>query len=179
MPTKWKVLFALLTLWFIVTALLKDGHRYCIDGSTTLSTRQGACSWHKGVGTQPELKVVNYIFLISIGVWGYIFRSKKTPKEPSKYSGINQSTQSPHTREVAVKVGLPQKEEINPTISKHVPADSATPPSCPKCGSDMVLRLAKKGRYRGNTFWGCQKYPRCNGVINCSDVRAHRVGQMI
>ncbi len=39
-------------------------------------------------------------------------------------------------------------------------------PKCPICGSDMVLRVAKKGRYAGNKFFGCRQYPRCKGLIN-------------
>ncbi len=38
--------------------------------------------------------------------------------------------------------------------------------SCPKCGSEMVLRTAQKGHYKGKEFWGCSKYPYCKGVIN-------------
>jgi restriction system protein len=37
--------------------------------------------------------------------------------------------------------------------------------ACPKCGSEMVLRVAKKGQYAGKKFWGCSKYPECNGLI--------------
>ncbi len=36
---------------------------------------------------------------------------------------------------------------------------------CPKCGSDMVLRVAKKGKYAGQKFWGCSKYPNCRGIL--------------
>lgn len=38
--------------------------------------------------------------------------------------------------------------------------------SCPKCGSEMVRRVAKRGANAGNAFWGCVKYPRCNGTRN-------------
>jgi restriction system protein len=31
--------------------------------------------------------------------------------------------------------------------------------SCPKCGSEMVLRTAKKGKYAGQKFWGCTGFP--------------------
>ena len=31
--------------------------------------------------------------------------------------------------------------------------------SCPKCGSEMVLRTAKKGIYAGQKFWGCSGFP--------------------
>jgi hypothetical protein len=37
-------------------------------------------------------------------------------------------------------------------------------PSCPRCGSEMVLRKATKGA--GGQFWGCPSYPRCKGVRN-------------
>lgn len=39
-------------------------------------------------------------------------------------------------------------------------------PSCPKCGSSMVLRTAKRGVNAGNKFWGCEGYPQCRGIVN-------------
>jgi hypothetical protein len=38
-------------------------------------------------------------------------------------------------------------------------------PRCPKCGSEMVLRTAKRGDNQGGKFWGCSKYPECRGII--------------
>jgi restriction system protein len=35
---------------------------------------------------------------------------------------------------------------------------------CPKCGSPMVLRTAKKGGNQGNQFWGCSQYPKCHTI---------------
>jgi restriction system protein len=35
---------------------------------------------------------------------------------------------------------------------------------CPICGSDMVLRTARKGTNPGQQFWGCSKYPQCRGT---------------
>jgi len=32
---------------------------------------------------------------------------------------------------------------------------------CPKCGSELVLRIAKKGANIGNEFYGCSNYPKC------------------
>lgn len=37
-------------------------------------------------------------------------------------------------------------------------------PSCPKCGSLMVRRTAKRGENVGSSFWGCSRYPGCRGV---------------
>lgn len=38
-------------------------------------------------------------------------------------------------------------------------------PTCPKCGSEMKLRIAKKGKYAGQEFWGCSKFPDCRGIL--------------
>jgi len=43
---------------------------------------------------------------------------------------------------------------------RPVTADSAAP-SCPKCGSSMVLRTSRKD---GSRFWGCATYPACKGT---------------
>ena len=37
---------------------------------------------------------------------------------------------------------------------------------CPKCGSEMALRQAKKGKHAGNQFWGCTNFPKCRKVLN-------------
>jgi len=37
---------------------------------------------------------------------------------------------------------------------------------CPKCGSNMVLRTAKRGKNAGSQFWGCSAYPKCRVVQN-------------
>jgi len=33
--------------------------------------------------------------------------------------------------------------------------------NCPKCASEMVIRVAKKGDNAGNQFWACSAYPKC------------------
>jgi restriction system protein len=38
--------------------------------------------------------------------------------------------------------------------------------ACPKCGSEMVLRVAKKGPHSGEKFWSCSKFPGCRGVVS-------------
>lgn len=35
------------------------------------------------------------------------------------------------------------------------------PPSCPKCGSTLQVRTAKKWSYNGASFWGCPRYLAC------------------
>lgn len=38
-------------------------------------------------------------------------------------------------------------------------------PSCPRCGGQMVKRMAKKGSQSGTEFWGCTNYPRCRRTL--------------
>lgn len=33
---------------------------------------------------------------------------------------------------------------------------------CPKCGSPLVLREARRGSYAGEQFYGCSSYPKCH-----------------
>lgn len=35
---------------------------------------------------------------------------------------------------------------------------------CPKCGSEMVRRVGKRGAYAGTAFLGCSRYPDCKGT---------------
>ncbi len=39
---------------------------------------------------------------------------------------------------------------------------------CPKCGGELVLRIAKKGPMPGSRFLGCSNYPTCKYVRNQS-----------
>lgn len=35
---------------------------------------------------------------------------------------------------------------------------------CPRCGAELVIRIAKKGQNQGNKFYGCSAYPKCRFV---------------
>ncbi|WP_430755139.1 topoisomerase DNA-binding C4 zinc finger domain-containing protein [Magnetovirga frankeli] len=45
-------------------------------------------------------------------------------------------------------------------------SEAVNTPICPNCGDTMILKTARHGIYAGQRFWGCQNYPRCNGIIN-------------
>jgi len=40
-----------------------------------------------------------------------------------------------------------------------------TTPSCPACGTKMVIRTAMKGANIGNKFWGCNNFPKCRSTL--------------
>lgn len=39
-------------------------------------------------------------------------------------------------------------------------------PLCPACGSSMVRRVAKVGKFAGKSFWGCSAFPGCKGIVS-------------
>lgn len=55
----------------------------------------------------------------------------------------------------------PVRRDLPPT-----PDGSRLHPSCPRCGSEMVVRTAQKGPQAGNKFLGCTRYPKCRGTRN-------------
>ena len=44
---------------------------------------------------------------------------------------------------------------------KHVKTIVENKNICPRCGSEMVCRVVKKGANKGNEFWGCSNFPKC------------------
>ncbi len=40
---------------------------------------------------------------------------------------------------------------------------------CPSCGSRLVIRYAKRGKYAGSKFLGCPNYPRCRYTRDVED----------
>ncbi|MDO8886188.1 restriction endonuclease [Candidatus Oleimmundimicrobium sp.] len=53
------------------------------------------------------------------------------------------------------------------SVQSQFKATSFTPTSlvtCPKCGSEMILRTAYKGSNIGQKFWGCSKFPNCRAI---------------
>lgn len=78
---------------------------------------------------------------------------------------------APSARDLAgsysiVKAATPEAGEAS--VSSDMP-DVA--PTCPLCGSPMVLRTARYGANKGNKFWGCSTYAstRCRGIVSVDE----------
>lgn len=56
-------------------------------------------------------------------------------------------------------------KQVQPASSHDEKILSLTGQTCPKCGSLMVMRTAKQGMNSGKSFWGCQNYPQCRGIV--------------
>ena len=48
---------------------------------------------------------------------------------------------------------------------KEIVKEKSDTKSCAKCGSDMVLRKATKGKNAGNEFLGCNAFPKCRNIL--------------
>ncbi|MBH0006167.1 NERD domain-containing protein [Psychrobacter sp. SWN149] len=89
-----------------------------------------------------------------------------------------QQTNTPHvsiSHDVADKVFFTPFEVIEPEPQVEAPAifeatnhtaNLVQAPTCPKCNSEMVERIAKKGLNQGQAFYGCSQFPKCRGVVN-------------
>jgi restriction system protein len=51
------------------------------------------------------------------------------------------------------------------TARSRLGAAGPMPPSCPGCGGSMMIRSARRGGSRGGNFWGCKRFPKCQGTL--------------
>jgi len=66
--------------------------------------------------------------------------------------------------EHAARAGVTLAETEASRAEPLVPARPAGDPTCPRCGSAMVRRIAKRGPSAGGAFWGCTAFPECRGT---------------
>jgi restriction system protein len=52
-----------------------------------------------------------------------------------------------------------------PLPSTYPPLNEGMAAACPRCGSEMVRRIATRGPNKGNAFLGCSRYPTCKGIV--------------
>ncbi len=52
-----------------------------------------------------------------------------------------------------------------PAEAPDQPVSTEKSPQCPKCGDEMILRIARSGANAGSRFWGCSNYPTCRAIL--------------
>ncbi len=62
--------------------------------------------------------------------------------------------------------GVQRPLNNEPSVLATKATSPGSDPICPRCGSAMVLRKARRGANAGNTFWGCSTYPQCRGTLD-------------
>ncbi|MGE5524371.1 MAG: restriction endonuclease [Rhodospirillaceae bacterium] len=65
-----------------------------------------------------------------------------------------------------------RREAIIPVSSRAETLRAEAAPACPRCGGQMVKRVAKQGTNAGKEFWGCKRFPECRGVKGLSETAA-------
>ena len=55
----------------------------------------------------------------------------------------------------------PRRQPEPPPRQPEPKAQAETAGSCPRCGSPLVQRTARKGAHVGSQFWGCTAFPKC------------------
>jgi restriction system protein len=70
---------------------------------------------------------------------------------------------------------LSEQNKPVPPIDAPAGISGSETPSCPSCGSSMVLRTARRGDKQGQGFWGCSGYPKCRGTRPASPASAGAV----
>jgi len=53
-----------------------------------------------------------------------------------------------------------EKPPVRPTVEKNAP-DMLSDTQCPSCGSQLIVRVAKRGKNTGKEFIGCSNFPKC------------------
>lgn len=88
--------------------------------------------------------------------------SVKTMREiGEKYLTMNQEDRPDYYEKYEELVNeLSVGQQVDEPVSS-VPSEELI---CPKCGSKLVLRTAKKGENAGNKFYGCSAFPKCRYI---------------
>lgn len=140
------------------------------NGQTTLVQCKHWKTWTVGVKIVRELRGVmasektDYGIVVSYGTF---------TSEATAFARENRITLMGGNELVELIRSVQKKRSASPATAASVamPQSAPTPahgaPACPKCGSAMVQRTAKRGLNAGNQFWGCPRYPICQGVRPC------------
>jgi hypothetical protein len=150
------LLWTVLAFWGVAHLIGQAlGPATCRDGWDSPSIRsRGACSWHGGVDHSHTvlarlggLVAGAGAFVLTLGI-----REVGKPAQPERAP----------VRPPAAPT-LPTTTTTYAGYSSHRPPRPGEP-GCPNCGGLMLKRVARRGRWSGQSFWGCAGYPHCRGT---------------
>jgi restriction system protein len=55
--------------------------------------------------------------------------------------------------------------DVTSSTCESIAPTTTPPPSCPRCGTAMIRRVAEQGKHEGRSFWGCRQYPKCAAIL--------------
>lgn len=157
---------------------LKYANSICRDGSYSMSIGGGTCSHHDGISTpnhalQSTAKMdpekitesrVNKLRLWLLLMLACSYYLGPRIENFFKSSKTNESA-TPLRKISAPPVQAQLISNANP-LPLYLPLPNAVTNelTCPKCGKLMIKRTAKRGKSKGQLFFGCSKFPYCNGT---------------
>lgn len=134
------------------------------DGGIDLEMWQGKdrylCQCKQWKSTKVGVNVVRELFGVMSAegaAGGFVVASGGFTKEAEKFA------QGRSIELVSTDLMLRLVSQTNDESNERT-GNSMDTPACPSCGSEMILRRAKKGDNAGGSFWGCSNYPRCRGI---------------
>lgn len=81
---------------------------------------------------------------------------------------VDKATKAAHIENIEMKYKIANDQVKDVAEGDDSEKDSMPGPDqdmiCPKCGSKLVLRTAKKGENAGNQFYGCSAFPKCRYI---------------
>lgn len=81
----------------------------------------------------------------------------------SLLTNVDEAIKEAHIKDIENKF----KKSPDKNSSKGISDADSNELICPKCGSKLILRTAKKGTNMGNKFYGCTAFPKCRYIKNC------------
>jgi DNA-binding helix-hairpin-helix protein with protein kinase domain len=101
-------------------------------------------------------------------VLGSVHLKRMQAREDLSFLGLPIPATPPKPSPGTRSTGAPpfHRTPVSSTPSPGSGSSATGAKSCPRCGSAMVRRLARRGRNAGNYFWGCSRYPSCRGTRN-------------
>lgn len=78
---------------------------------------------------------------------------------------INEAEKITHIRNIQQRA----QDNLSQSISAPAETPNVKKTLCPRCGGQLVMRIASKGTRQGKRFWGCSNYPKCRYIENLPD----------
>lgn len=89
--------------------------------------------------------------------------------ETEATSEIATETAAESTSEIATEVATETATKSTSEKDEQTAHDTKDHLLCPKCGSNLVLRTAKRGNNIGEQFYGCLAYPKCRFILKMEE----------
>lgn len=81
------------------------------------------------------------------------------------FTQINEAEKMMHIANIQQRT----QDKVSENIVAFMATSNAKKTLCPRCGGQLVMRVAAKGTHQGKKFWGCSNYPKCRYIENLTD----------